>query len=469
MEKEITLREFVANANKFIEKDTVDVDAVPTTGFIYNNGPWSMCVDEIISDVTQGGSQLMQWIPTRGVNTRNEHIAHLSWIAPEGFDGSTSYVDYLASLDPIETCDFGPTTDWNACEYTHTSYPISFQSPVMTYRDTGLLDCERSPIYRLRGANAGLPIDNEGDWALARAAYQLEQHMNWNLIYGDPSATQLAYDGLDVIIDTGWVANHAIGNGSCDFTDPIIMNGTALSTPQALLRQIKGIVRKIRQRARDRGVTLQASDMCIAMPRAHWGYIADAIAWGALVGDPVAVATKDIVMNNDVRAFFEERRRITAGFFGNGYIEVDSQPVPVIVDDIMGANGDDGSDSVVTGDIYILTRRFAGLNILEHQFLDWNRMRLPSGVTMPNVEIRQNGLLRSGWKILNSSCFQYFVELEGRIISRFQPLQAKITDVTVTTILENENESTSFTSQDFYAFNGGRGGQGTAYLTGLVT
>ena len=452
----------------FIEKDTVDVEAIPTAGFIYNNGPWSMCVNDVISDVTSGGSQLQQWIPSRGVNTRNEHVAHLSWIAPEGFTGATSYIDYIAALDPIDTCDFGPTTDWNACEYTHSSYAMSFQSPVMTYRDTGLLDCERSPIYRLRGANAGFPIDNEGDWALARTAYQLEQHMNWNLVYGDPAAGQLMYDGLDVIISEGWVANHAVGPGSCDFTDPIIVNGTNLATPQAILKTIKAIVRKLRQRAADRGAAISSLDMAIVMPRAIWGYIADAIAWGALVGDPVAVATKDIVMNNDVRAFFEERRRITAGFFGNGYIEVDSQPVPIILEDIMGANGDLDGDSVVTGDIYILTRRFAGLNILEQQFLDWRQMRLPAGVQLPNIEIHQNGLLRAGWKVLNSSCFQYFVEAEGRIISRFQPLQAKISDVTVTTILENENETTSFASQDFYAFGGGRGGQGTAYLTGLV-
>lgn len=449
--------------NTQYEKDTVDIENLPTKGFIYKDGPWSMCVEDVISDVARGGSELMRWIPTRGVVTRNEHVAHLSWIAPEGFSGSTSYIDYLAALDEIGDCDFGPSTDWNACEYTHSSYRVSFQSKVITRRDMGELECERSPIYRLRGPNAGYPIDNDADWALAQVAYNLENHLDWNLIFGDPTAGQQMYDGLDVIIDTGWVADHAVGNGSCDFTDPIILNGTALATPQAVLKQIKGIVRKIRQRAADRNANIGASDMAIVMPRSHWNYLADSIAWGAMVTDQ---NISNIVMNNNVDAWFRERSRITSGGLGNGFIEVDGSPVPVILDNIMGANGDDGSDAVVTGDIYILTRSFGGMNILEHQFLDWNRLRVPAGVNL-DEQIMMNGLLRTGWKIVNSTCFQYFIEMEARIISRFQPLQAKITDVTVPTILDNENEAPSFAAQDFYAFNGGRGGQGVAYLTGL--
>lgn len=446
------------------EKDTVDVDAIPTKGFIYKDGPWSMCVEDVISDVVSGGSQLMQWIPTRGVITRNEHVAHLSWIAPEGFDGSTSYIDYLSELEEIGDCDFGPSTDWNACEYTHSSYRVSFQSKVITRRDMGELECERSPIYRLRGANAGFPIDNDADWALAQVGYEFENHLNWNVIFGDPTAGQQMYDGLDVIIDTGWVADHAVGSSSCDFVDPIVVNGTALATPQAVLKQLKGVVRKLRQRASDRNAAIAPGDMVIVMPRSHWNYLADAIAWGAMVTDNNIA---NIVMNNNVDAWFRERNRITAGgAFGNGFIEVDGNPIPVILDNIMGVNGDDGSDAVVTGDIYVLTRRFGGMNILEHQFLDWNKLRVPAGVNL-NEQIMMNGLLRTGWKTLNETCFQYFAEMEARIISRFQPLQAKITDVTVNTILDNENEAPSFTTQDFYAYGGRRGGQGTAYITGL--
>lgn len=446
---------------QIMEKDTVTTPP-PTTGFIYKDGPWTFCANDVISAVTQGGSQLMQWIPTRGVNTRNEHVAHLSWVAPKDFTGSTSYMDYLASLSTIDVCDFGPTSDWQACEYSHSSYRVSFQSPTITRRDMGMLDCENSPIYRIRGPQQGLPIDNDADWALARVAIQMEQHLNWNAIFGDPAAGQLMYDGIDNIIDIGWVASKKVGPGSCDFVDPIVINGTALSTPAAVLKQVKGIVRKIRQRARDRGAVLTANDMAILMPRSHWAYLSEAIAWGALVGDVVS----NITMNNDVRMYFDEKQRITSGFFGNGFIEVDGQPVPVLIDDIMGANGTSGANSVVTGDIYVLTRYFGGLTILEHQFLDWNRLATPAGLQLQE-EIYQNGLLRTGWKILNQTCFQYFAEMEARFISRFQPLQGKITDVTVTAILENENESPSFASQDFYAFNGAKGGQGVAILNGL--
>jgi hypothetical protein len=445
---------------QILEKDTVDLDAAPA--YIYRDGPWSMCVDEVISAVIQGGSKLMQWIPTRGVKTRNEHVAHLSWIAPEGFTGETSYIDYLGDLDTIAQCDFGPSSDWQGVEYRHSSYRVSFQSPLITRRDFGELECERSPIYMLRGPGAGRPIDNDADWALARVAFQFEQHLNWNLIFGDPTAGQLMYDGLDVIIDTGWVAAHAVGNGSTEFTDPVIINGTGLTSPSTVLRAVKGMVRRIRQRASDRGVRLTPSDYALVMPRAIWSYLADAIAMGAMIGAPVA----NINIQMDAQSWFSERARITAGFFGDGFIEVDGQPVPVITDDIMGANvtlpnGRFG----VTGDIYLLTRRFGPVNILEHQYLDWNQIPPRGGVPINEV-IMQNGMLRTGWKEYNNTCFQYFAEMEARLMCKFMPLQGKITDVTVETLLENENEVGSFAAQDFYAFGGQRGGQGNVLILG---
>lgn len=448
--------------NPVYEKDTIDVDSIPTDGFIYRDGPWSMCANDIISAVASGGSDLMRWLPTRGVIHRTEHVAHLSWVAPEGFDGSESYMDYLAAV-VVEECDFGPTADWNACEYTHTSHRVSFQSPVITRRDMGMLECENSPIYRLRGNTTGLPIDNDADWAKAKTVFLIEPHLNFTILYGDSTVNDdMMYDGIDKILDTGWVAAHAVGSGSCDFTDPMIINGTGLATPQAVLRTLKHMIRKIRNRARERGVTLTGNDMAVLMPLSHWAYLADAIAWGAMVGELVT----NIVANNSIQGFMLERQRITQGGFGNGFIEVDNMAVPVLVDTLLGVNGVLEDDSVVTGDIYVLTRTFGGVNILEHQFLDWRRLRMDDGPRIEE-EISGNGLFRSVWKNLNQSCFQWGIEAEARIISRFQPLQGKLTDVTVTTLLENENESASFASPDYYAYNGNQGGQDVAYLSGL--
>lgn len=451
-----------------LEKDTVG-NPSGTTDLLYGNKNqgqiFTFCAGDIVSEVVSGGSPLMQWIPARGVDTWNEHVAHITWVAPEGFTGATSYMDYLAAQDAVGECDFGEGFDYQYYEYSHTMHrvTVSNKNKPLRYEHFGMRQCDKQPQLRIRGNDAGIAIDNDGEWTLARLAIGLEHHLDWNLIHGDPTIAtgNGMYDGLDNIISTNWVRNHLVGGGDATFSDPIIYNGISLTTPGEILRVVKAIVRKLRTRMFERGYIPRGDDMAIVMSPAHWSVIADAIACGALTGS----CAVDLSNGLNPEVWQRERDRITRSGVGYGFIQIDGIPVPVIPETNLGYNVTLEDDQPgVHGDIYILTKRFRGDTILEHQYLNWNLMDVPSAMAERST-IFQNGMIKATWVDLNGLCFYYGEEMQARIVSRYQPMQAKIINVTVETVLENENESISFASPDYYAFNGESGGAGVALLT----
>lgn len=450
-------------SGRTLEKDAVPMPAL-NRGLLYNTGGfWSGCTDTVIADVATGGSPLMQWLPTRGVDTVQSNVAHLSWVAPEGYTGEESYLEYLSNLAEQGECGFGPADDWNGFEYAHTGHRISRSSPTLTPVHFGGKYCERQPIMRVAGNHAGINIDNDAEWALAKAAIGLENHMNWNLIYGDPAIAPFTYDGLDKIIRPGWVASKAMGEGQVVFSDPIMINGASLSSGKQIYNKVKWVVRKLRKRAADRGYTLTANDYAVIMPSAIWTVISEAIAAGAMVSGLDNTTASLFVTPDD---YERQLNRIRSGFFGFGFIPVDGVPVPVIIEDLLGTNVTlANSKPGVTGDIFILTRFFRGITILEHQYLNWNAFQ--GYPTNGHEQILENGMFRAGWVIESNSCFYYYIETQARLLTTFQPFQARINDITVETEEAHDNESPNPASPDFYAFDGRRGGEGNVLLTGL--
>ncbi len=124
----------------------------PTTHLYNTGGYWSLATGEVISDVVQGGSQLLNWIPSRGVDTVESRVAHLSWVGPANFDGSQSYGQYLASLDPEDECGYGPSADWNGFEYAHQGAEVSTSSPVLKPKHWGGRYVDAQPIMRINGS-----------------------------------------------------------------------------------------------------------------------------------------------------------------------------------------------------------------------------------------------------------------------------------------------------------------------------
>lgn len=461
MKSPIEVRMSRFDGGRVLEKDAVPTPAQSTS--LYNTGGfWSLCTGEVISDVVQGGSPLINWIPSRGVDTLESRVAHLSWVGPANFDGSQTYAAYLADLDDQEECGYGPQADWSAFEYAHTGGDVSTSSPTLKPTNWGGRYVDNQPILRVRGAQAGESLQNDAQWALAQAGILLENHLNWNVVYGNEATYKYSYQGIDQIIRPGWVASRVIGPNPSTWSDPLYVNGSSLSTPEAILQTIKGMVRHIKLRAQQRGGRLTSNDMAIVMSLPHWTYLADAISLGLLM----AVAPSNLTVNITPEGFFRERERITSGYYGFGFIPVDGEAIPVIVEDLLGTNVTLAGDTPgVIGDIYVLTRTFRGMNILEHQYRNWNAYQgYPTNGT---ERIVQNGMIRQGWVTEANKCFYYYTEMSGRLVSSFQPLQGRITDVTVETLMANENESGSFASRDWYAHWPAQNGNGVALISGV--
>lgn len=433
-------------------KDTVGPRG--DSGWLYQNGPFSLIEGDVLSSITQGGSPLLQWLPTRLVTNRVELVQHLEWVAPHGFDGSQTYRDWLATIT-IADCDYGPTTDWSGFEYQMEGGEWSWQSPVVKIKDFGQRDFEKSPIYAARGDNKGLvALDNDADWGIARALIADEQHVNYITVYGERNNSQMEIDGLDQIIRPGYVASKRVGKGVAHFANPLVINGAILDTPSKVVAIMRAVARKILQRASDRGWNIAAGDIAFAMPSIMWMYIAEAMAsTGGYTG----------LLEQNLRDFLAMRDSAMTSLSFN----VDGRSIAILLDSTMGHNvtlnlGDANERSAVVGDIYLLVRRAGPETLLEMQYLDWNQFDSPADdSTFPIL----GGIARAGWKEINQKCFQYFIEQEGRLVTRFQPLQSRINNVVIETTLSNEFEGMNFTQQDFYAYDGGRGGQGTAFLS----
>jgi hypothetical protein len=453
------------NFVKTFKKDVI-TGTRPVDGWLYENGPFSLVEDEPVSAVIKGGSALAQWLPARLVDYRYPHVSHLEWIAPDGFDGSETYRDYLRDVE-IADCDYGPTSDWSGFEYHMEGAEWSFQSPVLKDKDFGMKDYEESPVYQVRGGQAGMPLTNDADWAVARSLILMEQHMSYLLVYGDITNSVMEFDGLDTIISNGYVASKVVGPGVPHWPNPLIVNAAAVTTAAGILELIRGMVRKLRNRALSRNWSLAVNDMAILLPAAMWPYIADSCASGSHVAFDATEFTGQMTYGD----FLSERSRITQGGLGFGFIDVDGMAVPVIPDGNLGRNttidpGGDNEAEGVTGDIMILTRRINGMTILEQQYMDWSQFVTPDNGHQDTFAL-MNGLMKGGWKLENNACFQYYLKAGGRLTSLFQPMQARINNVSLTTILENENEGGMFWSPDFYAYDGAQGGGAVSLLTPL--
>ncbi len=447
----------------YLEKDTVTRNWFDSS--LVNNGPFSLQDGDIISMMQSGGSKLMQWMPSRGVKHRQENIRHLAFVTMDGHTGSQSYLDFLASQPDIDECDYGPAPTWNGMEYRTDFYQFSFKSKTFKYPDhTGVREWEREPRNYIRGSLQGTSIASDIELGLSQLAYVSEQHMNWNLVHGNPSVVPTrnpgASEGLSTIINTGWVAARRVGPGESNFIDPIVVDGSGFATTDGAeaLRMIQMVVRRIRGRAEMLGTNVDA-DMAVVMNAAHWAKISEAIAAGNLAAS--GMAANFTLTAGD---YFDLKNRVTVGGLGDGFIPVDNRPVPIIIENSLGSNIY-GTPNQVQGDIYILTRRIHGLNILENQYLDYRMLTV-----IPELErtVMANGFYSTGALIDNSKCFTYFMENEFRTISRMQPLQARITGV----VLDAESsmellEGSNFTHDDFYAYgDGNQAGGGTDFIRG---
>lgn len=445
-----------------------------------NQGVFSYQVEDVISSVIRQDSPLLRWLPVVPTTVWNEKVAHLTAVFGKDFDGSETYLDFIsASNDPAE-CEYGEGgMDFQTIEYSIVPHRITTSNknnPLNRFDFGGVSQWQKQPILRFRGDDAGLAIQNDAEWALAMLGRDMEEHVNWCSWHGDADipSTKGMFFGLDSIIREGYVAARAEGKGDATiFTDPDVYSGVAIDTPQKLLTLLRNSVRRTAKRLRDRGGIPQGDDMVIFMPPDIWEECAEVLAAGYFDNRTVT----NIEFHNTPEVFNRMKEQYMNGGLGMGYLPVFGVGnVPIMTDTNLGVSTTSlNGKNAVTGDIYVLTKRFRGMNILEIQYMNWNALgEVPIGNSNTNhqylPEAYQNGVFRGSWVEVNSNCFYYGMESWMRIVSRMQPAQVKITDVTIEVDREGYMEAGSYTHQNFYPFsmNDAVGGQGTALIEGII-
>lgn len=427
----------------------------PEEGRLYQNGPFGYIDKEITSAVVTGGSPLMNWIPTSGVKSRYERVSHLEWIGAKGFDSTeTTYPEWLNSIE-IGECGYGPTTTWSGFTWQASGGTFSWKTDMMKmYEDSGIKYHEQQPTYTFRNAQGvlanGNPLESDKDWAIARVLFAMETHLDYILKHGDEKNSQMEWDGIDQILRPGYVQARVQGSGVAHWADPLYVNGAGLTVAQ-LFQTIRVVVRRLRRRAQDRNWQISPTDMVILMPHTMWDNLAEYVAAGALYA-----YTNTFGFSGDMSIDVYDRRYDsirTGGALGFGSIKIDGFEIPVMTDPNLGVNTtitDGGvTTSAISGDIYILTRRASGMTLWEQQYVDWNMLDYPNW--NEDRFTLQNGLVRAGWVTEANKCYFYFAEMGGRLVCRMLPLQGRITNVTVSTLDNLENEAGAFYHPDFWA------------------
>jgi hypothetical protein len=425
------------------------VPAAAATGLIYQNGPFTWMTNELISDVTYGGNILMQWMPTEIVPmVVEETVSHLSWVAPSGWQpGTQTYKDYLAqNFETTAACERDCIAgDWSAFDYNIKYGQACTTSGKLTIDQFGTKQHANIAIPRVRGGQAGFPMQTDADWARARAAIVMEQHLDWNILYGTLGGNH-QWDGLYEQLTPGYIASHIVGGGAPHWANPLVVDGTSITTCDQLAEAVKAVIRFLRRRIRQHNYRVGFTDMAVVMPSAFWNYILDCLACGADTGcgtQPTGYTKAD---------WRAERERLATGGVGYGVIEVDGIFIPVIpLEGIAVAGVDGDGNQIITGDVMVLTRRMNGMNILAQQYLNWNDIDgfLEAAY---NSQIEQGGVFKTNWISENDLCFQYNLEVRGRNIIRHMPLQARIASVSIPVVLEDGYElETGFLNEYFYA------------------
>jgi hypothetical protein len=433
-------------------KDTMPAEGRPAlAGRLYDNGPFGLAVNDVISSVVTGGGPLMNWLPSNKMKARVDTVSHLEWVSPEGFDGSTeTYQEWLAGLE-ITDCDYGPSTQWSGFSYQMTGGHFSWKTEMMkVIQDGGLPYHERQPIYTTRGSSPGIVLSSDKDWAVARLLLMAEQHVDFILKHGRAANSQMEWDGLETIIQPGYVQGKIFGTGIAHWANPLWVNGSAITTAGEALTQIRLVVRSLRNRAAQRGWTINAGDQVVLMSKTMWDNIAEAIAAGGMYA-----YTNEFGFNGEMsyRDFRAEYRDTKTGGFGFGTIDVDGQQIPVLVDPNMGTfveitDAEAAVTPAVNGDIYILCRRANGMNLLEQQYVDFTDLSIPPGM---NDFVMNGGNIRAGWVTEANACYYYHLEMMGRMVTYMQPLQGRINNVTIPILGEMEHETGYAYTEDFYA------------------
>ena len=375
-------------------------------------GLFDLCGDNDLLSLTVVQEQFLDWLSFRANNECNQFVKLISYIGPAGTAAGTQTSGASTACADAAGVEFG------TCEILLPDKGrIKRAGPVRDITMNNMKLCDLQPVYMKDGTR----IDDELQWTLTLAGETIKQDLMRMVVTGNTSNTG-EFDGLEVLINTGYADVRsgrlctAMDSYVLDWDDHVMTyehNGV-----HALVDYLIDIVRRIRRRARGRG-GIAVGDMILQMPSYTRDCLLDTYSCWSVCPDG------DVNWSNpELRAF---RNSLNGGTYGDGYITVDGQPVPIITYDWhdMGQ-----AAPYFTGDIYVLTRRIGSMPVLFGQYIDMNSpvAALSGEAGYAHYSATDGGKFLRYWKYDNE-CFEGTMVMRPNIYLSAPWAQARIQDV----------------------------------------
>jgi hypothetical protein len=291
--------------------------------------------------------------------------------------------------------------------------------PVRDITKTALNYCERSPRFRIDGAQ----ITDDREYDLNRAVEVLIQDLANMVIRG--VGFPGTFHGLEHLVKTGydccsldsividWNENGMDGGSGATWNgDPIPSTARFVDLLVALVRRIRTRTRQVPSLA---GRNYAVGDMILVLPSSFIPCLLDAYTcWSVCPADFIGNAW----INAEDRAY---RESLNGGMFGAGQITIEGMVIPMMPFDFRLLTGGNLFDA------YLLTRGVGNRRWLYGQY---NNMNLVAAKMEGDDYTALDGGRILTWHNTDHTCEERIAEMQPRLVLEAPWAQARIADIT---------------------------------------
>jgi hypothetical protein len=332
-----------------------------TTTLYGCTGLFGLCGPDEVVGLTMSDDKLIAWMNWRANNVCEQFAKFLTYMDVAGTAaGSPSS---LAG----RPCDDPPVAEKGTFEiFIGDKGLLRVAGNPIELTKVGERKCDKQPTYTLPlpGAPGGVRIDNDVDFEAIVAGEALKNEISRLTIDGDKTNAG-EFDGLQQLVNTGYTdVKTGLTNAMIDSTIVAWANDNmdgAVNGNGNLIAYVIELARRVRRRVRMAGGgDVPVGEMVLVMPSFLRDCFLDAFACYGLCSP-----SQYNELFRDNLAVREFRDKFNGGLFGDGYITVDGQPIPIIAHDWLPVT-QSGVNHV--SDIYILTRRVGARQVLYGQY-----------------------------------------------------------------------------------------------------
>ncbi len=404
------------------EQRTLSVSTAATIGGCC--GLFDLCSDQDLLSLSFAGREpFLDWIGWEASDVCKIIKNFITFTRPEYSQGSPT-AGYQA--DP---CGDANSVEWGTCDFQLEDFGrLRRKTPVRDITKSGLRLCETQPRYRLDGT----PITDDLEFDLRIVTEVNLQDLKRMVINGN-DATPGQFNGLDVLVDDGYVNTHG---RRCSSMDSIVIdwnandfdggagitwNGAAVGATYNLIDVLLAVYRRIRQRlamADALNSPLTPGDMVFVAPTYINQCLLNAFTcWSVCPGAALDQAFLLQTLNTfEARTF---RDRLNGGMFGAGAITLDGFTIPLLNYDWVLPTGP------TLADAFLLTGRVGGQRLIQGQY---NDMRVAAGKRPGWFDYTDGGRVLT-WIDSDGTCDQRFVEMQPRLLVWAPWAQARFVDL----------------------------------------